>query len=130
MTLTSEFSSWKKLNEHYSKTSGMQMRDLFAADKDRFSKYSVQFKDILVDYSKNRITDETMSLLIALAEEAGLKQAIEDMFSGKKINKHTHHQCETNTHSNAKESIHAYLYIYIQKNESQKMLLSNYVQRS
>ncbi|WP_299255489.1 glucose-6-phosphate isomerase, partial [uncultured Cytophaga sp.] len=44
------------------------------------------FNDILVDYSKNRITDETMSLLLALAEEAGLKQAIEDMFTGKKIN--------------------------------------------
>jgi len=86
MTTTSEFTSWKKLNEHYSKTSGLQMRNLFAADKDRFSKYSVQFNDILVDYSKNRITDETMSLLLALAEEAGLKQAIEDMFSGKKIN--------------------------------------------
>jgi len=86
MTNTSEFSSWKKLNEHYSKTSGLQMRDLFAADKDRFSKYSIQFNEILVDYSKNRITDETVSLLLALAEEAGLKQAIEDMFSGKKIN--------------------------------------------
>jgi len=86
MTITSEFASWKKLNEHFSKTSALQMRDLFAADKDRFSKYSLQFNDILVDYSKNRITDETMSLLIALAEEAGLKQAIEDMFTGKKIN--------------------------------------------
>jgi len=86
MTNTSEFSSWKKLNEHYSKTSGLQMRDLFAADKDRFSKYSIQFNEILVDYSKNRINDETVSLLLALAEEAGLKQAIEDMFSGKKIN--------------------------------------------
>ena len=86
MKNTSEFASWKKLNEHYSKTSALHMRDLFAADKDRFSKYSVQFNDILVDYSKNRITDETMSLLTALAEEAGLKQAIEDMFTGKKIN--------------------------------------------
>ena len=86
MTNTSDFTSWKKLNEHYSKSSNLQMRDLFAADKDRFSKYSVQFNDILVDYSKNRITDETISLLIALAEEAGLKQAIEDMFAGKKIN--------------------------------------------
>lgn len=86
MTNTSEFTSWKKLNEHYSKTSGLQMRDLFAADTDRFSKYSIQFNEILVDYSKNRINDETISLLLALAEEAGLKQAIEDMFSGKKIN--------------------------------------------
>jgi glucose-6-phosphate isomerase len=86
MTLPTEFTSWKKLTEHYSKTSNLQMRDLFATDKDRFSKYSVQFKDILVDYSKNRITDETMFLLLALAEEAGLKQAIEDMFTGKKIN--------------------------------------------
>ncbi|MBC7451116.1 MAG: glucose-6-phosphate isomerase, partial [Cytophagales bacterium] len=86
MTITSEFASWKKLDEHYSKTFSLKMRDLFAADKDRFSKYTVQFNDILIDYSKNRITDETMSLLIALAEEAGLKQAIEDMFAGKKIN--------------------------------------------
>ena len=86
MTLPTEFTSWKKLTENYSKTSNLHMRDLFAADKDRFSKYAVQFNDILVDYSKNRITDETMSLLLALAEEAGLKQAIEDMFTGKKIN--------------------------------------------
>ncbi len=86
MTNTSDFTSWKKLNEHYSKNSSLHMRDLFAADKNRFSKYTVQFNDILVDYSKNRITDETISLLIALAEEAGLKQAIEDMFAGKKIN--------------------------------------------
>lgn len=86
MTLPSEFNSWKKLTEHHSKTSNLHMRDLFSADTNRFSKYSVQFNDILVDYSKNRITDETMSLLLALAEEAGLKQAIEDMFTGKKIN--------------------------------------------
>jgi glucose-6-phosphate isomerase len=86
MTTTSEFSSWKKLSDHYTNTSALQMRDLFAADPNRFSKYSLQFNDILIDYSKNRITDETMALLIALAEEAGLKQAIEDMFSGKKIN--------------------------------------------
>lgn len=62
------------------------MRALFAADPDRFSKYSLQFGDILFDFSKNIVNDETIKLLRSLAIESGLQQAIEAMFSGEKIN--------------------------------------------
>lgn len=62
------------------------MKDLFAADPDRFKKFSFRFKDLLVDCSKNRITEETLGLLIALAGETGVKAAIESMFTGENIN--------------------------------------------
>jgi glucose-6-phosphate isomerase len=62
------------------------MKDLFAADPERFSKFSLRLGDILIDYSKNRITRETLNLLIALANEAGQKDAIDKMFGGEKIN--------------------------------------------
>jgi len=64
----------------------VQMRDLFAEDPERFKKFSIRFKDILVDYSKNRITEETLQLFVGLADEVGLKDAIEKMFTGDKIN--------------------------------------------
>jgi glucose-6-phosphate isomerase len=63
------------------------MRDLFSADEKRFQNFSLSSGQILLDYSKNRITQETMDLLIALAREAGVNQAIKDMFSGEKINR-------------------------------------------
>lgn len=78
--------SWKKLSAHYENMKNIHMRDLFKSDKDRFKKFSLSFEDIFVDYSKNIITEETMSLLFNLAEEAKLKDAIEKMFSGDKIN--------------------------------------------
>ena len=78
--------SWKKLQEHYKATQALHMKDLFAQDPARFDTFSVQFEDILVDYSKNRITKETMGLLIDLANEVGLKTATEAMFTGQKIN--------------------------------------------
>ena len=62
------------------------MRDLFASDPNRFENFSLQFGDILFDYSKNRITKETVGLLVKLAEQAGVKSAIEAMFTGEKIN--------------------------------------------
>ncbi len=62
------------------------MRDLFREDSDRFQRFSVTFEDLLLDYSKNRITPDTMQLLAALATEAKLERAIEEMFSGAKIN--------------------------------------------
>lgn len=62
------------------------MKTLFAENPQRFKKFSTQFNDILVDYSKNRITEETINLLVELAEECGLKKAIENMYSGEKIN--------------------------------------------
>lgn len=62
------------------------MRDLFAQEKDRFERFSIQLGDLLLDYSKNRITDKTMSLLCELAEEADLQHWIESMFQGEEIN--------------------------------------------
>ena len=55
--------NWKKLSEHFKQVKGLQMKELFLKDPERFSKFSIRFQDILADYSKNRITDETMQLL-------------------------------------------------------------------
>jgi glucose-6-phosphate isomerase len=78
--------SWRKLNEHFAEIKDVHMKDLFAADPERFNRFHLQFKDILVDYSKNRTTDETLQLLLELAEDVGLKKAVKDMFTGEKIN--------------------------------------------
>ncbi len=86
MTNLTELSSWKKLTEHFAGVSGLQMRDLFNKDSERFNKFSLKVDDLLLDYSKNRITEETRTLLIQLAEQRNVKEGIEDMFSGKKIN--------------------------------------------
>ncbi len=81
-----ETKAWRLLQEHFEKTENIHMKDLFEADPNRFKKFSLSFEEMLVDFSKNRITEETVDLLIRLAEETGLKDAIEQMFSGKKIN--------------------------------------------
>jgi len=79
--------AWQKLQEHYKNDiKGIHMRSLFKADPDRFSNYSLQFEDILFDYSKNIVTDTTITLLRQLAEESKVKDAIEAMFTGEKIN--------------------------------------------
>jgi glucose-6-phosphate isomerase len=78
--------NWHNLNEHFKKIKNIHMKDLFAADPERFEKFSIQFNDILVDYSKNRITEETLTLFLELAEEVNLRDAIDKMFSGDKIN--------------------------------------------
>ncbi|HTY35918.1 MAG TPA: glucose-6-phosphate isomerase, partial [Bacteroidota bacterium] len=78
--------AWKALEAHQKEIAPMHMRELFAADPHRFEKFSIRWNDFLVDYSKNRITDRTMSLLFALAREAKLNEWIERMFSGEKIN--------------------------------------------
>jgi len=77
---------WKALQTHYEAMRGQHMRDLFAEDNQRFSKFSLGYEDILLDYSKNRISEETMSLLFQLAREAGLEEWIRRMFNGEKIN--------------------------------------------
>jgi glucose-6-phosphate isomerase len=79
-------SSWRKLTAHFDQVKDVHMRELFAADPGRFAKLSLRFGDILMDYSKNRITEDTVHLLLGLAEEAGLKDAIDKMFTGDKIN--------------------------------------------
>jgi glucose-6-phosphate isomerase len=78
--------AWAKLSSHYEAMQSVQMLDLFAQDEDRFKAFSTQFEDILVDYSKNIITKETLEALLELAKETGLKEGIEAMFSGEAIN--------------------------------------------
>jgi glucose-6-phosphate isomerase len=78
--------AWIHLTEHFSQVRDLHMRDLFARDPGRFEELSLRFNDILVDYSKNRITGQTLKLLIGLAEETGLREAIDAMFSGEVIN--------------------------------------------
>ena len=78
--------SWNSLTEHFNDIQKVHMKTLFAEDPDRFRKFSIRFNDILVDYSKNIVTDKTLQLLIALARETGLEDAIEKMFSGGAIN--------------------------------------------
>lgn len=85
-TNPTQTNSWKKLTDHYEVMKNVHMRDLFAEDPERFKKFSIGFNDILVDYSKNIITGETLKLLIGLADETGLRDAIEKMFSGDEIN--------------------------------------------
>lgn len=78
--------AWQQLTEHFAKMSEVQMKDLFAADPQRFAQFSRGFEDVLVDFSKNIITADTLKTLLQLAEECGLKAAIEAMYSGEKIN--------------------------------------------
>lgn len=78
--------SWQRLLNHFKKIENVRMKDLFADDPDRFDTFSICFNDILVDYSKNRITGETVKLLTDLALEIDLKDAIKKMFGGDKIN--------------------------------------------
>ncbi|MDR4505742.1 MAG: glucose-6-phosphate isomerase [Candidatus Scalindua sp.] len=78
--------SWKSLSLHFEEMKGVHMKDLFAADPHRFQKFSLKHKKILVDYSKNIITEKTVQLLLALGGEVGLKDAIEKMFAGDRIN--------------------------------------------
>ncbi len=79
-------SVFQLLQAHQAQLAGQHMRDLFAADPDRFERFSLQVGEVLLDYSKNRITDETMNLLERLAEEADIAGWRERMFSGSKIN--------------------------------------------
>jgi glucose-6-phosphate isomerase len=78
--------AWKKLTGHCAAMKSLHMKRLFAEDPERFLKLSIRFNDILVDYSKNRITPETLTLLTDLAESCRLKDAIDRMFAGDRIN--------------------------------------------
>lgn len=77
---------WRELEEHYAQIKDIQMRDLFQQDARRFDRYSLKLNDILYDYSKNRITDETLTLLQKLAREMDLPSWIERLFKGEKVN--------------------------------------------
>jgi glucose-6-phosphate isomerase len=84
-TLT-DSASWRSLKRHQRAVRRLHMRDLFAKDPARFKRFSLRFEDILLDYSKNRITDETVALLQGLARERDVLGWRERMFRGEKIN--------------------------------------------
>lgn len=88
--------AWQALQKHKKQNENVHMRDLFSQDKQRFEKFHLCFNDILLDYSKNRISEETMPLLMNLAKESGLKEWTEKMFSGEKIN-HTENRAVLHT---------------------------------
>ena len=79
-------SAWKKLQDHYSKINTVHMKDWFAKDKERANKFTIKWDDFYVDFSKNRITEDTISYLLELAKEVKLKEAITSQFSGEQIN--------------------------------------------
>ena len=78
--------AWQALAEHYQAMAGVHMRDLFAQDPTRFDTLSLSLGELLFDYSKNRITQETMSLLVDLAQQENLGERITAMFRGERIN--------------------------------------------
>jgi glucose-6-phosphate isomerase len=86
LTPLNERPAWKALEAHYQQIQGKHLKQLFAEDPARGERFTVETAGILLDYSKNRITDETLKLLIQLAEESGLRAHIDAMFSGEKIN--------------------------------------------
>ena len=85
-TTLSRRQAWKALQAHYKSMQAAHLRTMFADDPQRGSRMSVEAIGLFLDYSKNRITDETIRLLVQLAEESGLREGIEAMFRGEKIN--------------------------------------------
>jgi glucose-6-phosphate isomerase len=83
---TTQLSAWKALESHYQQIKDVHLRSLFADDAKRGERLTAEAAGIYLDYSKNRVSDETLSLLLKLAEESGLRERIDAMFSGEKIN--------------------------------------------
>jgi glucose-6-phosphate isomerase len=81
-----ESKAWKAIEDHYEQSRKIHLRDLFEADPERGQRLTVEAEGLFLDYSKNRVTDETVKLLIDLARESGLQSRIEAMFRGEKIN--------------------------------------------
>ncbi len=96
MSNLTQLPAWQALQQHKKQTENIQMRDVFAENKNRFQDFHLRFNDILLDYSKNRINKETMSLLMDLAKQSDLKAWTEKMFSGEKIN-HTENRAVLHT---------------------------------
>jgi glucose-6-phosphate isomerase len=84
--LLTERATWKALQSHYQKMREVHLRSLFADDPKRGERLTAEAIGIFLDYSKNRVTDETMTLLLSLAEDCGLRDKINAMFRGDKIN--------------------------------------------
>jgi glucose-6-phosphate isomerase len=90
MTELTQSAAWRALQEHHAGMAGLHMRDLFRADPQRFERFNARYDSLLLDYSKNRITAETLRLLLDLARERGLGEWIERMFNGARINSTEH----------------------------------------
>lgn len=86
MSALTQSPAWQALAQHHKEVAGLHLRDLFAGNPLRFQKFSLRWNDLLIDYSKNRITEQTMSLLFDLARQADVKGWTERMFRGEKIN--------------------------------------------
>jgi glucose-6-phosphate isomerase len=84
--LTSKDAAWRALEAHHASTRGQRLRDLFSDDPTRGERMTAEAAGVFLDYSKNRISDDTLKLLIELAEQSGLRAKIEAMFRGEKIN--------------------------------------------
>jgi glucose-6-phosphate isomerase len=82
--------AWKSLSAHSAQMKQVRMKDLFAQDRDRFQKFSHRFNDVLIDFSKNIVTEETVKTLVNLANECRLKEAIAALFEGEAINETEH----------------------------------------
>src|SRR5258708_12414195 len=78
--------AWRALSAHYRKVKGLHLRQLFADDPQRGTRMTAEAPGLLLDYSKNRITAETLNLLLKIAEESRLRERIDAMFRGEKIN--------------------------------------------
>ena len=78
--------AWALLEKHYQKLKAVHLRQLFADDRERGESLAIEAAGLYLDYSKNRITDETLRLLLQLARESGLRERIDAMFRGDKIN--------------------------------------------
>ena len=98
-----ETSTWKKLEMHYNEMQKASMQELFQLDANRTEKFNLKWNDFLIDYSKNIINQETLQLLLELADEVGLKSAIADYFDGAIINQ-TENRAVLHTALRAKES--------------------------
>ncbi|PZR79806.1 MAG: glucose-6-phosphate isomerase [Candidatus Aeolococcus gillhamiae] len=85
-TTISESAEWGALDAHFAEVGAQHLRELFAADPTRASELSIEVDGVYLDYSKNRLTPETIRLLVALAERAGLRQHVAAMFAGETIN--------------------------------------------
>ena len=99
----SQTAAWQKIQSHFEKMQATSMKDLFASDSKRAEKFHIQWNDFLVDYSKNIANQETLDLLLNLANEVDLKQAISSYFQGDTINQ-TENRAVLDTALRAKES--------------------------
>jgi len=81
-----DWPEWTALQQHHARASGQHLRDLFERDPERGRRMTCEAVGVLLDYSKNRLTDETLTLLLKLAETSGLRERIDAMFAGEKIN--------------------------------------------